>query len=177
MRMLTGDVPGFDPSAVLLSMALDDARDLADRMATTWSAEAVNGLDEQGLDVLARTLTKELPLTTAPRVTSLAAAVADSARALAASQWRKRGRERPETPTVDRFSVRGALLIHLHGPPDGPISSVLRQHHDEELRLRVPRRSRRTPPPTREQVERFARALRAYEEELSIHLATLEGDC
>lgn len=64
VRILTGGVPGFDPSAVLLSMALDDARDLADRVATIWSAEAVNGLDEQGLDVLTRTLTKELPLKT-----------------------------------------------------------------------------------------------------------------
>jgi hypothetical protein len=157
-------------------MALDDARVLADRVATIWSAEAVNGFDEQGIDVLTRTLAKELPLMTSDRVSTLAATVADSARALATSRWREWGRERPETPTVDRSSVRGALLIHLHGLPDGPMSAALRQQHEEGLRLQAPRRRRRTPPPAREQVERFARALRAHEEELSIYLASLEGD-
>jgi hypothetical protein len=182
VRFLTRGVSDFDPSAVLLSMTLDDARDLADRVASIWSAEAFDGVDQQGLCVLTRTLAEELPLLSSGRVSTLAAGVADSARALAASRWRQLGRERAEmgrageTPTVDRSAVRGALLIHLHGPPDGPVSTALRQHHEQGWQLHAHLRRRRRPAPTREQLERFARALRAHQEELSKHLASLDGD-
>jgi hypothetical protein len=182
VRILTRGVSDFDPSAVLLSMALDDARELADRVASIWSAEAAEETDEQGLEVLTRALAEELPLLTSDRVPTFAAAVADSARALATSRWRRLGPTRAEmgrageTPTVDGSAVRGALLIHLHGPPDGPVSAALRQHHEEGWRLHAHLRRRRSPAPTQEQLERFARALSAHQEELSMHLESLEGD-
>lgn len=175
MQILTRGGSGSEPSAVLLAMPLETARGLADRVATSWSAKARNGLDEQGLETLSQRLTGELPQLAADQVATLSAAVADSARALAASRWREQGRNRPDHPAVDSSAVRGALLLHLHGRPDGSLAAALQQHHEEGLLLQSSRRRRRTPPPTREEVQRFARALRAHEEQLSLHLATLDG--
>jgi alkanesulfonate monooxygenase SsuD/methylene tetrahydromethanopterin reductase-like flavin-dependent oxidoreductase (luciferase family) len=163
-----------DLSTCFLGLPLDLSKEIAARTAeATFDGSDGSHLDEQRCTALRRALAAALPRGSATQVAALAHAIVGTTHMLAAARWREVDGGRPAIPEVDVASLRGALLIHLHGSPDSPAAGILRRQYSAQARV-YPATRRRIPRPTRDQMLRFALEQRERERAIQEYLANLE---
>jgi hypothetical protein len=89
--------------------------------------------DEGGVRRLGEALAEAVGAGTGD-VPILLSAVLGTAGMLGYVEWQGAGADRPDKPALSRPTLEGALLIHLHGTPDGPPARILQQEYGPQAR-------------------------------------------
>lgn len=178
MFRTSGSPPRFDAEGSFAALPLEEARSVAAEVAQVL-CRSVPGdpFDaENGHRTLADALISAWPEAGSRDLTAMLDAIAASARSLAAARWRMVPRDggRPDTPQVDARSVRDALLIHLHGTPDGPVAALCHAHYAQHARTFASRRWR-VPPPTEEALRELTTGIRERDEALLAYVQELDA--
>jgi hypothetical protein len=165
----------FNARNCFLSLPLESARSMAISVAATaFDHSSSDPLDEENHyrtleDALRPALSENL--VSAPF--DFLSAVAATCHSLAAAHWRTLGPERPKTPEITPRSLAGALLIHLHGSPDGPTAELIQSQYAEHARLYGSNRWR-APNPSNTAMRHYADARRDRDAALLRSLLEIE---